>query len=349
MRADRFAIRRWLRLNPAASRSTALAPSTLLTVAALLALAGIFAISHAVADDYPTRAVRIIVGPSSDVTARVAAERLHRALGQPFIVENRGGGGGEVAAKAVSSADPDGYTLLYATSSYTLNTALQNASYDFEKDFDPISLFGISSFTLIVNPSVPAKNLQELIALARSKPGELNCASSGIGTPAYLGCQMFNTLAGVKTVHVPFRDVNAAVSALVSGYVQMMFAVSVNAKPQVQQNVLRAIAITTAERSDIMPGVPTMKESGLPDFLITGWGSLVAPVGTPKPVADKLNVEVQKILKDTTNGISIEQSGMEPSGVETPEQFRAFIKSDIDRWNRLIDLTGVKRGKVAGK
>jgi tripartite-type tricarboxylate transporter receptor subunit TctC len=160
---------------------------------------------------------------------------------------------------------------------------------------------------------------------------------------------MFNSLAGVRTVHVPFRDVNAAVNALLSGYVQMLFAVSTNARPQVESGLLRALAITTPEPSRIMPDVPTMMGSGLSDFIITGWGSLVAPARTPKAVTEKLNMEVQRLLRDPAIGPRIEQSGMEPSGVDTPEQFREFIKNDINRWNRLIDLTGVARGKPQSK
>jgi tripartite-type tricarboxylate transporter receptor subunit TctC len=317
--------------------------------AAAVMLLMLAAVPPAQAQQYPTRPIRVIVGPSSDVTARLVADRLHPALGQPVIIENRGGGGGEIAAKAVSTADPDGHTLLYATSSYTLNTALGLASYDFANDFEPVSLFGISSFTLLVHPSVAASTLPELIALAKAKPGEINCASSGIGTPAHLGCEMFNSLAGVRTVHVPFRDVNAAVNALLSGYVQMLFAVSSNARPPVESGLLRPLAVTTPAPSRTMPNIPTMVQAGLSDFIITGWGSLVAPARTPKAVTEKLNIEVQRLLRDPVIGPRIEQSGMESSGVETPDQFREFIKNDIDRWNRLIDLTGVARGKSSAK
>ena len=318
-------------------------PSAALIAAIALAATTVVA----VAQDYPNRPVRVVIGPSSEVALRLVGERLHRSLGQPFVVESRPGGGGEVAAKSVSAADPDGYTLLYATSSYTLNTALGLATYDFVKEFEPVSLFGISSFSLVVHPSVPAKNLQELIALAKSKPGELNCASSGVGTPAHLGCEMFNAMAGVKTVHVPFRNVNAAVNAVVSGYVQMLFAVSSNADPQIQSGVVRGIGITTEKRSRLYPDLPAINESGLPGFVITGWGSMMAPAGTPKPVIEKLNAEIQKILNDPAAKVRVDQLGMEPSGVETPDQFRQFIANDIARFNRLIDVSGVKRGRPA--
>jgi tripartite-type tricarboxylate transporter receptor subunit TctC len=316
-------------------------------VAAMIASMGALAVglSSAMASDYPNRPIHVIVGPSSDVTARIIADRLNGPLGEAVVIENRGGGGGEVAVKTVSAADPDGYTLLYATASYTLNTALGIASYNFVKDFEPISLFGLSSFTLLVSPKLGVHNLKELIALAKAKPGTINCASSGIGTPAHMGCEMFNAMAGVKTVHVPFRNVNAAVNGMLGGYVQMMFAVSVNARPQVESKTLQAIAITSPKQSAIMPGVPTMEEAGLPGFIITGWGSLVAPRGTPKPVITRLNTEVQKLLHDPKIGPLIRETGMEDPGVETPEEFRTFIKNDIDRWNKMIDLSGVARGR----
>lgn len=305
----------------------------------------LFGAATATAQNYPNRTVRIIVGPSSDLSARVIAERLQQQLGQSFVVENRGGGGGEVAAKAVSSSDPDGYTLLYATSSYTLNTALQLATYDFVKDFEPVALLGISSFTLVVPPSLPAKTLGELITLAKEKPGSINCASSGVGTPAHLGCEMFGAMTGAKIAHVPFKDVNAAVNAMVSGYVQMLFAVSSNANPQVESGTLRGLAITTAERSKLYPKLPTMRESGLPEFIITGWGSIVAPAGTPKPVIDTLNKSIVGLLRDPDIRDRIAQTGQEPTDVEDPEQFAAFIRNDVDRWNRVIDQAGIKRGR----
>jgi tripartite-type tricarboxylate transporter receptor subunit TctC len=311
--------------------------------AIVTALAAAPSQSHA--DTYPSRPIRIIIGPSSDVTARIIADRLHQPLGQAVVVENHGGGGGEVAVKTVSAADPDGYTLLYATASYTLNTALGIASYNFVKDFEPIALFGISSFTLVVSPKLGVHNLKELIALAKAKPGTINCASSGIGTPAHMGCEMFNAMAGVKTVHVPFRDVNSGVNGMLGGYVQMMFVVTTNARPQVESKTLTAIAITSPKESSMLPGVPTMQEAGLPGFVITGWGSLVAPARTPKPVITRLNTEVEKLLHDPKIGPLIRETGMEDAGVETPEQFRTFIKNDVDRWNKMIDLSGVSRGR----
>jgi tripartite-type tricarboxylate transporter receptor subunit TctC len=299
------------------------------------------------AQDYPTKPIRVLIGPSSEVTLRLIADRMQGMLGQPMVVEQRPGAGGEVAAKAVAAAEPDGYTLLYATSSYTLNTALGFAGYDFVKEFEPISLFGIASFTLLVHPSVKAGSVQELIALAREKPGSLNCGSSGIGTPAHLGCEMFNAMAGVKTEHVPFRNVAAAVTALLGGHVQMIFGVSINGGRQyIESGKLRGLAVTTPKPARVAPGLPTM-DSILPGFIITGWGSLVAPAGTPKPVIAKINSAVTTLLKDPVFGPTIpEKTGQELPEIYSPAEFRTFIKNDIGRWNRLIDQAGVARSKT---
>jgi len=314
-------------------------------VLAVVALAATTTMAAAIAQDFPTRAIRVLIGPSSEVTLRLFADRMHGVIGQPMVVEQRPGAGGEVAAKAVAAAEPDGYTLLYATSSYTLNTALGFAGYDFVREFEPISLFGVSSFTLLTHPSVPAKNVQELIAFAKENPGALNCGSSGIGTPAHLGCEMFNAMAGVKTQHVPFRNVNAAVTALLGGHVQMIFGVSVNGRQHVESGKLRGLAVTTPKPARVAPGLPTMN-SILPGFIITGWGALVAPAGTPKPVISKLNAAVTSLIKDPVFGPTIpERTGQELPDIHSPEEFRSFIKEDIDRWNRLIDQAGVSRSK----
>jgi tripartite-type tricarboxylate transporter receptor subunit TctC len=312
-------------------------------LAATLAVAGTALIAFA-ADDYPNRPIRVLVGPSSEVANRLVGEKMQPRIGQALIVESRPGGGGEVAAKAVSSADPDGYTLLYATSSYTLNTAMGFAGYDFVNDFAPIALFGITPFTLLVHPSVPAKTVQELVAYAKANPGKINCGSSGFGTPPHLGCEMFNAMAGVKTVHVPFRNVNAAVNGILGNQVQMLFAVSINGKPQVEAGTLRGLAVTTPKPSRIAPGLPTM-DSAIPGFIITGWGSMVAPAKTPAPIVAKMNKEVMAVLRDPALESRFLVTGMEPSEVTTPDQFKAFIKEDIDRWNKLIDQAGVERGK----
>ena len=313
--------------------------------AAIVVLTLLAAPANASAQDFPSRTIRLIVGPSPDAITRIFADRMQKHWGTPVIVEPRPGAGGDIAAKAVSTADPDGYTLLNATSSFTLNTALQLANYDFVKDFDPVAIINLSSFVLIVNKSLPVNSLQELIALAKSKPGELNCGSAGQGTPPHLACEMFNKLAGVQTVHVPFREANASINALLGGHVQMSFAVSAVARGQIEGGTVRALAVTTAQPSNLFPGVPTMAQAGLSGFEITGWGSFMAPAGTPKPVIEKLNAEIVRELQDPEVQTSLARMGLDVPPLYTPDRFGEFIRNDIARWNKIIDTAGVARGR----
>jgi tripartite-type tricarboxylate transporter receptor subunit TctC len=296
------------------------------------------------AQNYPNRPIRVIVGPSPDAITRIFAEKMQTSLGQPVIVEPRPGAGGDIAAKVVSGSAPDGYTLLFATSSFTLNTALHLANYDFLRDFEPVAPANVSSFVLVVNPSLPVRSLQDLIAMAKSKPGELTCASAGHGTPPHLACEMFNKLADVKTVHVPFRDANAAMGALLGGHVSFLFAVSASARGQIGAGSARALAVSTAKPSALFPGLPTVIEAGLPGFEVTGWGAFMAPAGTPELVVDKLNKEILRELKDDDIMQKLAKMGLEVPPLYSPTGLGKFIKEDIGRWNRIIDMTDVGRG-----
>ena len=222
------------------------------------------------AQTFPNRPVKIIIGPSPDVFARIIAEHLQEAWGQPVVVESRPGGGGKIAVSAVTGAGADGYTLLFATPTYTLATAMKLANYDFAKDLAPVALTGLIAYTLVVNPDVPAKSVAELVALAKAKPGQINCASAGNGTVPHLACETFNKQAGVEVVHVPYRDVNSAMMGTVGGHVQMFVAVSTVAKQQIESGAVRGLAVTTAQRSTLMPQLPTLAESGYPQFVMPG-------------------------------------------------------------------------------
>lgn len=313
--------------------------------AALIALAVAGFAAGAQAQDFPNRTIRIIVGPSPDAIPRIFSDRMSKQWGTPVIVEPRSGAGGEIAAKAVASADPDGYTLLNATSSFTLNTAMQLATYDFVKDFEPVAMINLSFFVLVVNKSLPVSNLKELIAYAKSKPGELNCGSAGQGTPPHLACEMFNSLAGVKTVHVPFREANAAMNALIGNHVQMSFAVAPTVRGQVEGGTVKALALTAPQQSKLFPGVPTMAEAGLAGLEVTGWGSFMAPARTPKAVVDKLNAEIVRQVADPDVQKNLATLGLETPPSYSAEQFATFIKDDIARWNKIIDTAGVSRTK----
>src|SRR5579862_8129833 len=216
------------------------------------------------ARDFPNHAIKIIVGPSPDVFSRIVAEHLKDAWGQPVVVEPRPGAGGKLAVNDVLAAPADGYTMLFATPTYTLNTAMKVASYDLAKEFAPVALAGLISYALVINPSVPAKSVAELVDYAKRNPGKLNCASAGIGTVPHLACEYLNKIAGISIVHVPFRDVSSAMVATVGNTTQIFFGVATNAKAQIDSSALRGLAVSTAQRSLLMPDRPTMAESGYP-------------------------------------------------------------------------------------
>jgi tripartite-type tricarboxylate transporter receptor subunit TctC len=303
-------------------------------------------IQGAAAQTYPSRAIKIIVGPSPDVFSRIIAEHLHEAWGQPVVVEPRPGAGGKLAATAVSSAAPDGYTLLFATPTYTLNTAMKVASYDLMKEFEPVAIIGLISYALVVHAGVPASSVADLIAHAKAHPGVLNCASAGIGTVPHLACEFLNKSAGVNIVHVPYRDVSSGMMATVGGVTQIFFGVSTNAKPQIDAGALRGLAVSTMQRSLLLPTLPTMAESGFPAFVMPGWGGLIAPAGTPKEIVEKLNLEVQRALDRPDLQQRLIAVGMEPPPPPyAPAEFRAFIRNDIARWAHFVEIVGLDKLK----
>jgi tripartite-type tricarboxylate transporter receptor subunit TctC len=294
------------------------------------------------AQDYPTRFIRVIVGPGPDIVARVLGPKMSEALGQQVVIEPRPGAGGVIAAQTVAQAPPDGYNLLQATASYTINTALQTSPYDMRKDFAPVTLMTTSPFVLVVHPSVAAKTVQELIALARSKPGTLNYASSGNGTPPHLAGELFKSLAGVDIVHVPFREANSALTAVVSGAVQMMFSIASTSQPQISAGTVRGLAVTPAKRSPLVPDLPTIAEAGLTGFDVAGWNGLVAPPGTPPAIIAKLTAATQRALDDKDVRTRLEAAGYDPVAPNGPEQFAAFIKADTEKWIDLVEKTKMR-------
>jgi tripartite-type tricarboxylate transporter receptor subunit TctC len=311
---------------------------------ALCGFAALTPAAYAQASDYPNKPIRLILGPSPEATPRLIAERLQKELGQALVVEPRLGAGGEIAAKTVSSSDADGYTLLYASSNFSLATAMQLGSFDFAKDFEPVALIGTSAYVLVVSPQTPAKTPQELIALAKAKPGTLNCASSGMATPGHLSCEMLKSMAGMDIVHVPFRNAGTAMNALVADQVQLGVTVSTAARGQIDAGAIRGLAVTTAEPSPLGPGLPALN-TVIPGFVVQGWGSIVAPKGTPKPIIDKLNAAVMRVLADPEINAKLFSWGLRPAPQHNPAWFGNFINSEIDRWNKTIDTAKVQRGK----
>jgi len=294
------------------------------------------------AQDFPNRPVKIVVGPSPDVFSRIIGEHLQEVWKQPVVVEPKPGGGGKLAVAAVTGARPDGHTLLFATPTFTLATAMRLATYNFAKEFSPAALMGVIAYTMVVHPSVQASSVAELVALAKQKPGEINCGSAGYGTVPHLACETFNKVAGVKVVHIPYNSVNAAMLGVIGNQVQMFVAVSTVAKQQIAAGTVRGLAVTTAQRSVLLPQLPTLAESGYPGFVMPGWGGLMAPAGTPKAIVDKINADVQRAVRDPKVAEKLLAVGMEPPPAMPAAAFADFIKEDIARWTGMVDAVGLE-------
>jgi tripartite-type tricarboxylate transporter receptor subunit TctC len=307
---------------------------------AALTLAG-----SAMAADYPIRPVTIVVayppGGPSDALARIVGRKLEQLLGQPFVIENRPGAGGNIAAEQVARAAPDGYTLLNGNNSIlATNAALyKKINFDPEKDFIPLSLIGTQGSILVVNPKVPVKSLAELIALAKANPGKLNFASSGYGAAAHLAGELFKTQAKVEIVHVAYKGAAPALQDLIGGQTQMMFATAASVVGHIKGGLVRPLAVTTLTRIPAFPEVPTMDELGLKGFDATTWHGFVAPTGTPKDVVDKLSGAVITALKDPALRKALEDLGVEIVG-NSPAEFSAYIKAEIPKWTAVVKTSG---------
>jgi len=309
---------------------------------ATAALCILATVSVAHAQDFPTRSIRVIVGPGPDIIPRLFGPKLTDALGQQVVIEPRPGAGGVIAAQFVASAPADGYTLLQATASYTINTALQSSALDMRKDFAPVTLVSTIPFVLVVHPSVPAKTLSELIAYAKANPGKLNYASSGIGTPPHLAGELFKTMAGIDIVHVPFREANSALNAVISGATQMSFVIASIAQSQMTGGTVRGLAVTSKQPSALVPGISPVAQAGLPGFEVIGWNGFVAPKATPAPVIAKLSAAFMAGLDDAELRKRVSTAGYEPAARNTPQQFGAFIAADTTKWLDLVEKTNMK-------
>jgi len=295
---------------------------------------------------YPAKPIRVIVGfpPGSgaDITARVIGAKAGEALAQQVIVDNRPGAASNIAAELSAKAPPDGYTLFIGTVANTINATLYpKLPFDFARDFAPVALTTAAPNVLVVHPSVPAKSVKELVALAKSRPGQLNFASSGTGTAPHLSGELFKALAGVNLVHIPYKGSPPAVTDLMAGEVALMFSPSSTVLPHVKSGRLRALAVTTASRLPSLPDLPTVAESGLKGYETITWFGFVAPAKTPPAVVTRLNAEIVKVLAlpDVRNQFGIQ--GIEVLG-GTPEQFASTIRDEIAKWAKVIRLSGAK-------
>jgi tripartite-type tricarboxylate transporter receptor subunit TctC len=314
-------------------------------IAALLALA-----VPAHAADYPSRPVMLVVaftpGGPSDVLARIVGKKMEELLGAPFVIENRPGAGGNIAAEFVARAAANGYTLLMGNNSIlaTNESLYKKLTYSPQKDFMPITLIGTQANILVVNPTVPAHSLKELIALCKAQPGKLNFASSGHGAAAHLAGELFKTEARVDIVHVPYKGAAPALQDLIGGHSQLMFATAASVVGHIKGGKVRALAVTTLKRTQVLPDIPTMDEAGLKGFDASTWHGLVAPAGTPPEVIAKLHDAAIKALKDPGVQESLGRLGVDIVG-GTPKEFEAYIQAEIPKWKAIVKASGATMDK----
>jgi tripartite-type tricarboxylate transporter receptor subunit TctC len=312
----------------------------------VLALALAIASFASAAQDYPSRTVKIIVpygvGGSADVYGRFLAAKLSDALGQPFVIENRPGGGAVIGTDVVAKSAPDGYTLLVMSNTHTVNeTLIPKKPYDLMKDLAPVTGINSQDLLLVANPKVKAKNLKEFIAYAKKNPGKLNYASSGPGTPYHMAGELFKYMAGLDIVHIPHKGSDQARTAVLGGQVDIMFDAISTSISQVHAGRLKALGTTGDKRSPVTPEIPTIAEAGVPGYEATIWLGLMAPAGTPKPVVEKLSSSVSKIINSPEVKQNWAKQGAVPMGM-TPDQFEKFMRADIQKWAKLVKETGMK-------
>jgi tripartite-type tricarboxylate transporter receptor subunit TctC len=309
-------------------------------LAAPVFFAAVVIASPAKAEDYPTRPVKVIVpfgaGGPTDVYTRAIAEELRKSLHQPFVMDNRPGAGTTIGTDAVAKSTPDGYTLLMVSGTQTVNETLYaHKPYQLMRDLVPIAPLIDTDLVLVVHPSVPAKNLSELLALARAKPGTINYGSSGPGSNYHMAGELLKNLAGIDIVHVPYKGSTGARNDILSGQVQMLFDSVPTMAPMIKAGLVRALGTSGKTRSPILPDVPTIAEAGLPDFNATLWVGFMAPAATPQPVIDKLNQEITKILVRPDIKEAWEKTGATPIVMTQPE-FKAFMEAQVAKWAKVI-------------
>ena len=307
-----------------------------------LVLASMFA--HA--QSWPTRPVKMIVpfpaGGPTDVMTRVVSDKLARALGQPVVVENKPGAGGSIGADFVAKSAPDGYTILMATgSTHSVGPYLQKLPYDPARDFTPVTYVGYATNILLVSPKLGVSNVRELIAYAKQEPGRLTYATSGIGSVAHLTAEMFAAMAGVQLTHVPYKGTQLSINDMISGQVGILFDNVMTAKPHVESGRLKGIAVSSRERSALVPDIPTVAESGLAGFESSNWFGVFGPAGLPRPVVDRLDAELNRLLADPAIRERFHTLGFEVTGGH-PAELTAIMQSEARKWSKVIEDAHVK-------
>ena len=316
-------------------------------VAALFAYTAIFAGSSLAQTAYPAKAIRYVVpfpaGGPLDIVARAIGQELNKSWGQAVVIDNRPGAGGNIGADLVAKAPADGYTILMgAVSTHAINVTLYNKlPYDPIRDFAPVTLITSVPNVLVVHPSVPANNVKELIALAKSRPGQLNFASGSTGSAGHLAGELFNSMAGVRMTHIPYKGAAPAVVDLMAGHVSLMFDNMSSALPNIKATRVRALAVTTLKRSPLLPQLPTISDAGLRGFDIATWFGIFAPAGTPPDIVARLNGEIVRILHTPEMKERLALLGAEPIG-NKPDEFAAFVRAEIPKYAKVIQASGAR-------
>jgi tripartite-type tricarboxylate transporter receptor subunit TctC len=315
------------------------------TITCLTALVCAGGAGLALSQAYPAKPIRIIApfapGGGTDFIARVAAQKLTEVLGQQVIVDNRAGAGGTLGAEIGAKSPPDGYTYTLISGSYAVNPSLYKLNFDPVNDITAVIQMSQGPFLVVVHPSLPVKGIKELIALAKAKPNGLNYASSGQGSITHLATELFIDMAGIKMVHVPYKGTSPAITDTIAGQTQVLFGSVAATLPQMKSGRFRGIAVTTPKRIEAAPEIPTVNESGLKGYEVILWHGMIAPKGLPKPILDRVNGELNKILQNKDMQDKLAGDGVAAAG-GTPEQFTALIKKDIDLWRKVVQKAGVK-------
>lgn len=314
--------------------------------AAITFVALLFATAFAQAQEWPARPITLVVpfaaGGTTDLVARPIAQALTEKLGQPVVVENKAGAGGTLAAGIAAKAAPDGYTIFLATVAHTMAPGLyKSLPYDFEKDFDPVTLAAQVPNVLIVHPSVPAKTVAELIAYIKANPGKVNFGSAGPGSTEHMSGELFRAMLGVDIVHVPYKGGAPMMTDLIAGQIQMAIETSGSATPHIQAGTVRALAVSTPQRSPYFPDLPTLNEAGLTGYDVTTWFGFMVPKGTPPAIRDRLYREIGDVLKQSGIRARFKEMGAEPGG-QAPAEVAAFITTETAKWKKVAKESGAK-------
>ena len=301
--------------------------------------------TQVLSQSYPARPIRLIVplaaGGAMDTVARAVSVKLTEQLGQMFVVDNRGGGGGSIGAELAASAPPDGYTLIMMSATSVIHPLMYKSRYDASRDFAPISQVTSQPYVIVVNPKLPIQNVNELVAYAKANPNKLNYGSAGQGGLIHLATELFKNATGTHMVHVPYKGIGAAYPDLIAGNIQVIFASIISAQPHVRAQRIRALAVTGAKRAQSSPELPTVAEAGVKGFVVTGWYGVFAPARTPRTIVERLHQEIIKLLQQPEVTARFAADGAEPVG-STPQQLDAHVRDERDRWSNVIKDAGIR-------